>query len=170
MSNKFVEVSKINKLSTFSKFEKQYDDLIFYADGLPDSVLKAISDEPQAGPFKTVILDGWYIALLDTPHITLTPLEPSTSTTDIALTNTDVAEIITGAYMALEDDYEDILAFAEAVNNQPMSTIISLPDNKVDLRSHTLSPKEKDIVQILLDKNAPINDLPLTIIQKILGD
>lgn len=55
--------------------------------------------------------------------------------TNVKLTNTDLAELIVGAYMAMEEPFDDIFEFAEAVQNKPMSTIISLPSEQVETPS-----------------------------------
>lgn len=52
--------------------------------------------------------------------------------TNVKLTNTDIAELIVGAYMTMDEPFDDIYEFAEAVQNKPMTNIISLPTEQVE--------------------------------------
>lgn len=60
----FSEYESLLGCSDFERFEHEYDDLIFYADGLEESVLNAIEVENlKVEQFDLCLFDGWFVAL-----------------------------------------------------------------------------------------------------------
>lgn len=62
---KFKHVKELMECKTFNDFEKENEDLIFYADGSEESVIKALNDceIDLANHLDFYYFDNWSIAL-----------------------------------------------------------------------------------------------------------
>lgn len=64
-NNIFNKVNELLGASTMEELERDNEELIFYADGSPDTVLWHMKKEFSLKPFHCYYFDGWYIALIN---------------------------------------------------------------------------------------------------------
>lgn len=59
-----IKATTLNGCTNFSDFEKEYDDIIFYADGGIQAVIDSLHDEGHSDNAVIYEFDGWFIAIL----------------------------------------------------------------------------------------------------------